>query len=129
MKPIRSLLLAIVALFVTALAAAANLSWTVPTTYTDGEALPASQIAFYTINYAPATGQAGPAGTLKVSPPATTATVPVLCGSTSFTISVTTTASATYPNASSAQSSAVPYVTSITCTPNTPTGLTVTGPG
>jgi hypothetical protein len=49
----------------------------------------------------------------------------VACGAVSFTVSVTTTATAMYPNATSGQSNAVPYATGVTCAPNPPTGLAV----
>jgi hypothetical protein len=109
----------------------ANVSWTAPTAYVDGTALAASDIASYTVSWAPATGQAGPSGSLKVSPAAgstavpTLATVPVACGDVTFTVTVTTTASAHYPNMTSAPSSPVPYATGAQCVPNPPTGVQV----
>lgn len=93
----------------------ANLSWTVPSTYTSGQAMPTTDISFYTINW---TG-AFP-GTLKVNAPAITANVPVPCGSVTFTITVTTTATALYPNTTSAASNSVPYASGVTCVPTAP---------
>ncbi len=108
-----------------AVGTSAHASWTAPTTYTDGSALPASDIASYTMSWAPAGGQAGPSGSINVAATATTATVPVACGSVTFTIAVTTTATAKYPSATSSPSSGVPYATGVTCSPNPPAGLTV----
>jgi hypothetical protein len=102
----------------------ANVAWTMPTSYNDNEVLPLTDIANVTLTWAPASGQAGPSGTLVVNAPATTATVPVACGSVTFTATVTTTSTAKYPNATSSPSSGVPYITGITCKPNPATGLT-----
>lgn len=98
----------------------ANLSWTAPTAYTDGTTLPASDLDHYTITWAPAAGQAGPAGSLTVAGNLTAATVPVPCGATSFSLTVTTGAAAHYANATSSPAGPVPYVTGVTCSPNAP---------
>lgn len=103
----------------------ANVSWTAPTQYTDNSALPATDIDHYTITWAPATGQSGPSGSLNVAGNLTSTTVPVACGNTSFTVSVTTSATAKYPNATSAPSNLVPYATGVTCGPKAVTGVTV----
>ena len=105
--------------------ATANLSWTAPTAYIDGEPLPAAQIDHYTITWTTAspTGVGGPTGSLNVPGTATTATVPVPCGSVNFSITVTTTAAAVFPNATSAPDGPVPYATGVTCGPNPVTGL------
>lgn len=95
----------------------ANLSWSAPTQYVDGTALPASDIAFYTVQF---NGQSQ-----KVTAPATTASVNVACGSASFTVTVTTTATAKYPNATSDPSGAVPYASGVVCRPKVVTGVTV----
>lgn len=95
----------------------ANLSWVAPNQYVDGTALPATDIAFYTIQF---NGQ-----TQKVTAPATTASVNVACGSTSFTVTVTTTATAKYPNTTSDPSGAVPYASGVVCRPKVVTGVTV----
>ncbi len=104
--------------------ATANLSWSAPPTYTDSEAMPAGDIGYYTIFWTPVAGGGPAAGSLKVTG-ATSAVVPVPCGGETFSVSVTTSASAKYPNSSSAPSSAVPYASGIACTPNPPAGLTV----
>ncbi len=94
----------------------ANLSWTAPTAYLDGTAMPASDIASYTVTYVYGgkTVTANfPAGTLST-------TVSVPCGSTSFEVDVTTTATAVYPNAVSGQSNVVPYASGVACAPMAP---------
>lgn len=103
----------------------ANLTWTAPTAYTDGTSLPAADLDHYTISWAPAAGQSGPTGSTTVAGNLTAATVPVPCGQVSFTLTVTTGASAHYPNATSGPAGPVPYVTGVTCQPNPPTGLAV----
>lgn len=101
----------------------AHLSWSAPTTYNDTSPLPATDIDHYTLTWAPPTGQPGPSGSVNVPGTATTATAPIPCGNTTFTLSVTTTATAKYPNATSAPTSPIPYASNISCTPNPPTGL------
>lgn len=104
----------------------ATVSWTAPVAYSDGSNLPASDIDHYTITWAPTSEQSGPSGSLNTIPAAANTTVvPIACGSTSFTVSVTTTASARYPNATSSSTAAVPFATGIACTPNPPSGLAV----
>lgn len=103
----------------------ANLTWSAPTTYTDGSAIASGDIASYTISWAPASGQSGPTGTQSATASAVAATVPVACGSVTFTISVTTSSTAKYPNVTSGPSNAVPYATGVTCTINPPSGLAV----
>lgn len=105
--------------FGTALAAGptANLSWVAPTEYTDNTPLPASDIAFYTIQW--------DTKTLQVNAPATSSPVNVLCGSTTFTVTVTTKSTAKYPNSVSSPSGSVPYATGVTCSPKPVTGVTV----
>lgn len=110
----------------------ATVSWTMPTQYTDGSTLPASDIASATIAWAPVAGQSGPSGSLTVTPAAgstlvpSSAVVPVPCGNTSFTVAITTTATAKYANASSAQSQPpVAYATGVSCVPKAVTGVTV----
>src|SRR5579885_206625 len=80
----------------------ANLSWTPPTQYTDGSPIGSSDLAYYTISWTPASGVGGPSGSMKVTAPATAATVPVPCGSVNFTLTVTTGSAALYANATSA---------------------------
>lgn len=103
----------------------ANVKWIAPTAYTDGSAVAAGDLDHYTLSWAPATGQAGPTGSVTIAGNLTAATVPVACGEVTFTISVTTSASARYPNVTSGPGGAVPYVTGVTCTVNPPTGLAV----
>lgn len=100
----------------------ATLTWVAPTTYLDGSALPVAQIDHYTINWLPSAGNGTP-GSMNVAGNVLTANVPLKCGNVTFTVSVTTTATATYPNATSAPSSDVPYATGVSCLPNPPTGL------
>jgi len=102
----------------------ANVSWTMPVAYFDGTALPASDIAFTTLTWSPQAG-AGPSGSLKVTAPATTAVVPVPCGSVNFVASVTTTSGAVYPGSTSDNTGPVPYATGVSCKPNPITGLAV----
>jgi len=100
----------------------ANLSWTAPSQYTDGTNLSLSDIAFYTVQW---TTAGGATQTKVVNAPTVTATVAALCGTANFTVTVTTSATAVYPNATSAPSGPVPFVSSVTCAPNPVTGLTV----
>lgn len=95
----------------------AALSWTAPTTYTDGTAIPSGDIAFYTVTWN--------AGTVKVNAPELSAAINVPCGSTAFSVTVTTSATAKYPNATSLPAGPVPYATGIACAPNPPGGLAV----
>jgi hypothetical protein len=127
---------AIVALFVAAfvlpLAVAAstngtttaNLSWSAPTAYLDGTTLPASDIASYTITYQSSASATAPVHTLSFPAGTLSTTVAALCSSTNFTITVTTTASAVYPNATSSQGGPVPFVSSVNCAPNPPGNFT-----
>lgn len=120
----------LIALLLTSLALAAStngtqtatVSWTAPTQYTDGTALAATDIASYTVTYQTATSAVKsltvPAGTL-------TTTVAALCGTANFSVTVTTTATAVYPNATSSPAGPVPFVSSVNCVPNSPSGLTV----
>jgi hypothetical protein len=95
----------------------ATLTWNAPTTYSDASALPVTDIAFYTVSWN--------GGTVQVTSPALTTVVTVPCGSTAFSITVTTSATAKYPNATSAPDGPVPYATGIACVPNPPQGLAV----
>lgn len=101
----------------------ANLSWTAPTSYSDGTALPASDIASYTLAWT-ATSPFAKAGTVSAASSALTATVSTLtCGTYNFTITVTTTATAYSPN-SSATSAPVLYNTGVTCSAPVPSTST-----
>jgi hypothetical protein len=104
----------------------ANLTWTLPTKYTNGTTLPATDLAYTTISWTPQAGNSpGLTGSVKVTAPATTTVVSVPCSSVNFFASVTTTSGATYPNATSTNAGPVPYATGIVCTANPPTGLAV----
>jgi hypothetical protein len=93
----------------------ANVSWSAPVTYVDGSAMPATDIAFYTVKWG--------SNSKQVTTLSTTADV--ICGSASFTVSITTKTTAKYPNATSSDAGPVSYATGVTCAPNPPTGLQV----
>lgn len=105
--------------------ATAKCFWSVPTLYTDGSPLPASDIDHYTLTWAPVSGQTGPAGSLNIPAGTLSAPVTVACGSTSFNVSVTTTATAKYPNVTSAPAGPVPFASGVSCAPQSPGNLTV----
>jgi len=73
------------------------------------------------------TTAAGKNQSVQVKAPLLSATVPALCGTVNFTVSVTTSASAKYPNATSTPAGPVPFVSSATCVgaPNPPGALSV----
>lgn len=106
----------------------ASVTWSNPTQYTDGSALPASDIAFLTIS-ACEVNSPGTCIKQQVNPSSgtvpTSAVVPVVCGQYDFIITVTTTANATYPNATSGPSTVVPYASGVSCAPKAVTGLAV----
>jgi hypothetical protein len=124
MKRFLPLLALLGATLVLAAGTTANLAWTAPTAYTDGSAIANGDLATYVISWAPATGQIGPSGSASVAATSTSTTIPVACGSVTFTVAVTTSATAKYPNATSGVSNAVPYATGVTCAPNPPSALT-----
>lgn len=100
----------------------ATVSWAAPTTYNDGTAVGATDIASYTVTWV----GSGPktSGTLVVSAPNVSAAVPVACGSASFTVTATASATAVYPGSVSTSSSPpVVYATGVTCALNPPTGV------
>lgn len=121
----RLLALAILPTLALAVGTTATLSWIAPTQYTDGSPVAAGDLDHYTITWAPASGQSGPSGSLTAPGSALTATVPVACGQVSFAITVTSSATARYPNATSGPTNPLSYVTGVKCTPNPPTGATV----
>lgn len=102
----------------------ANVSWVAPTQYTDGTALAASDIDHYTVS-ACEVNAPGTCVTATIKAPATTGTLAVVCSQYDFTVTVTTGANATYPNATSSPSSVVPYASGVSCTPKAVTGVTV----
>lgn len=97
--------------------------WNAVTTYVDGSALPATDIAHYTLTWAPAAGQNGPSGSLNIPAGILSAPVTIACGATTFTISVTTTATARVPNSTSAPSAGIAYDSKVPCAPSAPSGL------
>lgn len=113
----------------------ANVSWVAPTQYDDNSPLAATDIAYYTVVACPGseipaapgclTQKVSPA-TAGAAPPTTLTGMPLVCGSYTISVTVTTTASAKYPNETSGPSTAVPLVTSVSCSPNPPSGVTAT---
>ena len=99
----------------------ATVTWVAPTTYTDGTSVAATDIASYTVTWT-GTGSKT-SGSLVVTAPALSATVPVACGSASFTVTVTASATAVYPGTSATSSPPVVYATGVTCSINPPTGV------
>lgn len=99
----------------------ATVSWQAPIEYLDGVALPASDIASYTVRWrGDVSGQKTVAGNVLET------VVNVPCGGMTFTVLVTLTASARVPNESSQESNGVPYATGVECrTPNPPGAVTV----
>lgn len=102
----------------------AAVSWTLPNSDVDGTALPVSQIAFSTVSWSRTPG-GPPVGSLQVKAPGTTASVPLLCGTYQFSVTVTTTPTATYPNATSGPAGPVSTDTKVPCAPNPPGALAV----
>lgn len=113
------------ALVLTAVYAAGNsaaVSWIAPITYNEGSVLPATDIASYTVSWTGIAGPqgAGPAGSLVVKAPATNVSIPVACGTVNFSVSVTTTAGAKYPSATSDPAGPIAYASGLECKPNPP---------
>jgi hypothetical protein len=94
----------------------ATVTWTAPTAYIDGTVLPASDIDHYTVT---------PAGGTSITTKTLSAVVPVACGSVAFSVTATTTATAAYPNTTSAPAGPVTYVSGVGCAPNPPDALAV----
>ncbi len=98
----------------------ATLTWQLPTQYIDGTALPATDIAFSTVTWVHKIN--GKTGTLQFA--TNTGTAPGLsCGDYTFSVTVTTSKTAKFPNATSSPSSSVDYDTGIICAPSPATGL------
>lgn len=93
----------------------ANVAVTPPAQYTSGEAMPASDVASYSIVWTFNGVQQK-----TITAPASTTTVTILCGKVSFTAAVTTTAAALYPSATSVPSTPAVYDTGIKCAPGAP---------
>lgn len=124
-RGIKALLLASIAYFAVLSFSAfgagqnATLSFTMPTQYMDGSALPLADIAKVVV-YWEGGSKEFPGNPTKV-------TVWVPCGNRSFTVAVVTSATAKYPNAVGAKSSpAVSYSSGVSCgVPKAPTGASV----
>jgi hypothetical protein len=104
----------------------AMVSWTAPSAYLDGTALPVADIDHYTLTWFPAgstTPAGGTPGVLTVK--GLTAAVPVVCGTVQFSVTATTTANAVYPNTTSTAAGPVPFVSTVSCAPNPPGALAV----
>ncbi|SRR5579871_201968 len=111
----------------------ATLNWTNPTTYNDCTSPPTGctaiatgDIAGYTISWSRTSGGATVGSLSLTSGVATTANVPVACGTVFFTIVVNSSATAVYPNTPSNPTNPVSYATGVTCKPNPATGVTAT---
>lgn len=110
----------------------ATVTWTAPTAYLDGAALPATDIDHYTLTWSPA-GSTPPAGSTTpaggtpgvLTVKALTATVPVVCGTVQFSVTATTSATALYPNTTSSAAGPVPFASGVSCAPNPPGALAV----
>jgi hypothetical protein len=100
----------------------ATVTWIAPTTYVDGTVLPAASIDHYTITW-PLAGGTSPSGSLISK--TLSAVVPVVCGSVAFSVTVTTTAAALYPNSTSAPAGPVTYASGVSCAANPPGALAV----
>lgn len=102
----------------------ASVSWLAPTTYADTSVIAAGELDHYTISWT-STAPGGPSGSLTVPGTALAAVVPLSCGAANFAVTVTTTASAKYPNATSGPAGPVLWDSKVVCAPNPPTGLAV----
>jgi len=111
-------LFALTGLAARAAAPSAIVTWSAPTTYTDNSPIGAGEIKSYTVEWRRTAGGAV-AGSVNVSAPALTATVPVACGTYVFDVIATAGAVSGAPSAS------VSFDSGIGCTPNPPTGLKV----
>lgn len=111
----------------------ATLNWTNPPSYNDCAVPPtgctavlASDITGYVISWSRTSG--GPViGTLALNAGlATTAQVPVGCGSVFFTVQVKVGANSPFPNSESDPTNPVAYASGVTCKPTPVTGVTAT---
>jgi hypothetical protein len=97
----------------------ATLTWSHPVAYTDGSALPASEIKETVLTWRRPNSTAI-VGTVRVAAPATSRVVSGLaCGNFNFTAQTIVRAN----DIQSDESSAVLYATGVQCAPNPPTGL------
>jgi hypothetical protein len=117
------ILVALILVYNAAYAAGSSvtISWTHPTSYTDGSALAATEIKETVITWR-RPGNATVVGTARVAAPATSTVVTGLsCGGFNFTaVTVVKT-----NNVESAEAGPVLYATGVQCAPNPPTGLKV----
>lgn len=92
----------------------ANLSWVLPSTYTDGSPLAATDIKDIIVEWR-RTPLGNVVGTVRVPAPATSVNVPgLVCGNYVFVAYVTTI------DAQSDASNNAPYATGVKCKPNPP---------
>lgn len=103
--------------------ATATVSWTAPTTYTDGSPIGATDLTQYTVSWSRTIGGT-PIGTQAVKVPATSAVVPVSCGGYYFTVTATAQLTGDAP-ATSLPTTALLFNSGVTCTPNPPGGPAV----
>lgn len=76
----------------------ATFTWTAPQAYSDGTVLPPSDIWYYTFSWSGATAEPWlPYDSEQLAPDVVTASVPLLCGKYTVTLSVTTTLTAAKP--------------------------------
>jgi hypothetical protein len=99
---------------------AASVTWTAPATYVDGTPLPVGDIDHYTVSWTPVGNTAG-----ALSVKTLAASVPIVCGTVQISVTVTTSATAVYPNTTSTPAGPVPFVSGIACAPNPPGALAV----
>lgn len=103
----------------------AVVSWLAPVTYVDGTALTSADLDHYTITWT-ASASGGPSGSVTAPANTLAANVPFPCGAANFSITVTTSSTAKYPNVTSDPSSPVLLFDSkVKCAANPPSGLGV----
>jgi hypothetical protein len=102
----------------------ATVSWLGPVKYTDTSLVSVNDLDHYTLTWT-ATTAGGPSGSMSLPGAALSAIVPFPCGSATFAITVTTTASSKYPNATSGASSPVIFDSGVACATNPPSDLAV----
>lgn len=98
------------------------ISWLAPIQYVDGSAIASGELDHYTVTWVAVTGTSG---SITVPASSLSAMVPILCGAANFTVTVTTTSTAKYPNATSSAAGPILYDSQVKCAPNPPTGLAV----
>lgn len=127
MKKLKLFLGALLALASLAVVWAASpsaiVSWTTPTVYTDGSAMPASDIDHYTVSWTSAASNGVAIGSQQVKD--LTANIPIACGTVEITVTATTTSTAIYPNTTSTPAGPVSFVSGVNCAPNPPGALAV----